>query len=92
MIGEAATALLGRPTVLMTNGRGLNPDELADMALAKLVSVGPDVGPEIRAQVERVRILLRHYMAQAQKSQNTTIYNVLEQAGHAPAAALVRSL
>lgn len=92
MIGEAATALLGRPTVLMTNGRGLNPDELADMALAKLVSVGPDVGSEIRAQVERVRILLRHYMAQAQKSQNTTVCNVLEQAGHAPAAALVRSL
>lgn len=92
MIGETTTALLGRPTIVMTNGRGLNPDELADMALAKLVSVGPDVGPEIRAQIERVRILLRHYMAQAQRSQNTTICNVLEQAGHGPAAALVRSL
>lgn len=92
MLGETTETVLGTATVLMTSGRGLNPDELADMALAKLLSVGPNVGPEIRMQIERVRILLRHYMAQAQKSQNTTVFNVLTDAGEPRAAELVRSL
>lgn len=92
MLGESSGASLGTATVMMTSGRGLNPEELADMALAKLLSVGPDVGPEIRAQIERVRVLLRAYMTQAQKSEHTTLYNILLEAGETSAAELVRSL
>lgn len=92
MLGETTQTGLGQATVMMTSGRGLNPDELTEMALAKLLAAGPDIGPQIRAQIERVRGLLRFYLAQAQKSQNTTVYNVLLEAGETSAAELVRSL
>lgn len=84
-------AQVGTAKVTITQGRGLNADELADMAMAKLVFVGPDVAPGIREQAGRVRSLLLHYLAQAQASQNTTIFNRLLEAGETRAAELVRS-
>ncbi len=82
--------------VTVTNGRGLNADELTRMALAKIIFVGPDVPPAIRDQAEaykaRLEQVLRHYIGQAQKSQNTSIFNVLMQAGEIDAAEIVRKL
>ena len=87
---------LGTVETIATSGRGLNPAELTRMVLPKLISVDPAIAPERRAaaeeQVERARILLEHYFAQAQKSQNTSVYNVLMNAGHEHAAEIVRSL
>ncbi len=87
---------LGEVEAIATSGRGLNPDELTRMILPKILYVGPDVPEELRvaaeAQLRRLEALLKHYFAQAQKSQNTSIYNVLMQAGHPDAAELVRGL
>jgi hypothetical protein len=96
MLGVQFEGQVGNAEVMITNGRGLNVDELTRLALNKIVYVGPGVPPAIRDQAEaykaQVEIVLRHYLAQAQKSQNTTIFNVLEQAGETRAAQLVRSL
>jgi hypothetical protein len=77
-------------------GRGLNADELTRMAMAKILFVGPDVPPAIRDQAEayrtRIEEVLRHYLAQAQRSRDTTVCNILEEAGESRAAALIRSL
>jgi hypothetical protein len=87
---------LGTVETIVTSGRGLNPDELTRMIMPKLIYIGPDVPADIRAAAEsqqaRMAALVRHYFAQAQKSQNTTIYNVLKNAGHDAAADLVKEL
>ena len=87
---------LGTVETIVTSGRGLNPEELTRMLLPKIVYIGPDVPPEMRAQAEagreRIEILLKEAFRQAQKSQNTSIFNVLMNAGHESAAEMVRSL
>ena len=86
----------GEVEVIATSGRGLNPDELTRLLLPKLIYIGPDVPADIRAageaQMARMEALLKHYFAQAQKSQNTTTYNVLMNAGHPEAAQIVKDL
>lgn len=86
----------GQVETIVTSGRGLNPDELTRMLLPKLIYIGPDVPADIRAageaQMARMETLLKHYFAQAQKSQNTSIYNVLINAGHPEAAQIVKDL
>lgn len=89
-------AQIGTVETIVTSGRGLNPDELASMLLPKLVYIGPDVPAEMRTQAEagreRMRVLITEAFAVAQRSQNTTVWNLLTQAGHADAAELVRKL
>lgn len=87
---------IGEVETIVTSGRGLNPDELTRMIMPKLIYISPDIPADVRAaaeaQQERMALLVRHYLMQAQASQNTTIYNVLKNAGHDAAAELVRSL
>ncbi len=86
----------GDVEVIATSGRGLNPDELTRMILPKIIYIGPNVPEDVRrageAQMARLEVLLKHYFAQAQRSQNTSIYNVLMQAGQVEAAEIVRNL
>jgi hypothetical protein len=91
---------LGTVETIATSGRGLNPEELVRLYLPKIIYVGPDLAPSrsederLRAEAQKAAIesLLLRAFAQAQKSQNTTIYNVLMEAGETSAAELVRSL
>lgn len=87
---------VGFVETIVTSGRGLNPDELTRMIMPKLIYIGPDIPADIRAaaeaQQERMAALVRHYFAQAQTSQNTTVYTILKDAGHDEAAELVRKL
>lgn len=87
---------LGTVETIVTNGRGLNPAELARITLPKLVYLGPDVEPELREKIaenlNRIEVLLREAFAVAQRSQNTTVYNILKNAGHDAAAELVKEL
>lgn len=96
MFSLETAPVLGTMTASVTQGRGLNADELTQMALAKILFVGPDVPPAIRDQAEaykaRIEQVLRHYIGQAQKSYGTSIYNVLMNAGHPDAAEIVRKL
>ena len=79
-----------------TIGRGLNADEITDMLMARLIYVADTAAPVIQAQAQAfksdIRGLVLHYVRQAQKSQNTSTYNYLMQAGHLDAAELVRKL
>jgi len=79
-------ALLGDITVMHVSGRGFSPEEVAEMALEKIVYVGGNSHPAIRDQAEafknQIREVLVRYMKQAVASHNTTIANRLTQAGH----------
>lgn len=82
--------------VRTTNNRGFTPDELAAQAAERIVSVSDTAPPAIRDQavafkgsVERV---VAEYMKQAVRSDRTTVYNALRDAGHPELAELIRSL
>lgn len=79
-------ALLGDITVMHVSGRGFTPEEVAEMALEKIVYVGSNSHPAIREQAEafkdQIRGVLVRYMKQAIASHNTTIANRLKDAGH----------
>lgn len=87
---------IGTVETIVTSGRGLNPDELTRMIMPKLIYISPEIPADVRAaaeaQQERMAMLVRRYFEQAQRSQNTTIYNVLKNAGHDAAADLVKEL
>ena len=86
MIGSAGGALLGEFKVTHVSGRGFSPEEVAEMALEKIVYVGSSSHPVIRDQAEafkaQIREVLVRYMHQAVASHNTTLMNRFRDAGH----------
>ena len=96
MISVSGTPVLGTAMASVTQGRGLNADELTDMCMDKLLHVADTAPPAIREQAAAfkgdIRKLVHYYISQAQRSQNTSIYNVLMQAGQHDAAEVVRKL
>jgi hypothetical protein len=88
-------ALLGDITVMHVSGRGFTPEEVAEMALEKIVYVGSNSHPAIRDQAEafknQIRDVLVRYMKQAVASHNTTISNRLIEAGHPELTKLLES-
>lgn len=83
-------------TVKTTENRGFSPDEVAERCVEKLISVSDTAHPALRDQA---RAFKRHmekvvafYMREAIKSDRTTIYNALCDAGHPDLAEAVRRL
>jgi hypothetical protein len=78
--------LLGDIKAVAVSGRGFTPEEVAEMALEKIVYVGENSHPAIREQAEafrsQIRAVLVRYMRQAVSSHNTTLANRLREAGH----------
>ena len=72
--------------VLTTQNRGMTPEEIADLALDKIIYVGSKSNPLIRDQAEafrkQIRSVLIIYIKQAVVSYNTTVANRLRDAGH----------
>ena len=71
------TFSLGTVKVFATTDRGYSAEELAEMAMAKIMHIGPDVPEPIRMQAlayrDRVQEVLIHYLNEAQKSERQTI-------------------
>lgn len=88
--------LMGEVKTMTTQNRGLNADEIVELLMPRLLYVADTAPPAIRDQAQAFKLniarLVRHYVVQAQKSQNTTICNLLEQAGEYRAAEIVRGL
>ena len=78
--------LLGAFKIASTSGRGFSPEEIAEMALDRIVHVGENSHPVIRDQAEAFRNqihgVLLSALRQAVRSHNTTIANRLRNAGH----------
>lgn len=68
---------VGSVTVSTTENRGHSPEELAEMALNKIVQIGEEAPEPIRAQAlaykERLREILVFYMRQAMLSERVTM-------------------
>ena len=68
---------VGNVMVHTTSNRGHNAEELAEMALDKIIRVGDDAPEPIKAQAlayrENLRTILVFYMRQAMSSSTTTL-------------------
>ena len=82
--------------VRTTDRRGFTPEETAEMAADKIISISDSANPIIRDQAKAFRkhmvAVLSFYMCQAIKSDRTTVYNALNDAGHRDLAELIRRL
>jgi hypothetical protein len=71
---------------IQLKARGHTPEELADMAIDKIMYVSKDANPLIRDQAEAfksyIRQVLVKYLKQAVTSDRTTLANKLREAGH----------
>jgi hypothetical protein len=83
-------------TVQTTEGRGFTPDEVAERCVAKLISVADTAHPAIRDQAKAYKMhmekVVAFYMREAIRSDRTTVYNALVDAGHPDLAEAIRRL
>ena len=86
MFSTTGGALLGNITAMGVSGRGFTPEELADNAVDKIISISATADPVIRQQAEafreHIRMVLVSYGNQCVRSNHTTIANRLRDAGH----------
>ena len=86
MFSTTGGALLGQITAMGVSGRGFTPEELADNAVDKIISISATADPVIRQQAEafreHIRMVLVSYGNQCVRSNHTTITNRLVNAGH----------
>tara|TARA_B100000900_G_scaffold285894_1_gene245023 strand:- start:109 stop:402 length:294 start_codon:yes stop_codon:yes gene_type:complete len=79
-----------------TNNRGFSPDEVAERCVEKLISVSDDAHPAIRDQAKafqkHMEKVVAFYMREAIRSDRTTVYNALKDAGHPELADAIRRL
>jgi len=82
--------------VQTTNNRGFTPEELAEQALEKIVSVSENADPIVREQArafqDRIRHVLVHYLKQAARSDRTTVCAALDAAGQPRLSEMIRRL
>lgn len=95
MLSALGGGALGEVKATLVSGRGFTPEELAEQALNKLVSVAGNSHPVIKAQAEafknEIRGVLVHYMRQAVRSNHTTLANQFRAAGHPELVKLLES-
>ena len=86
MFQVSGGALLGDIKAMGVSGRGFTPEELAENALDRIISISGTADPVIRQQAEafreHIRAVLISYGRQCVKSNHTTIANRLRDAGH----------
>ena len=82
--------------VATTNNRGFTPEEVAQRCADKIIQVSDTAHPALRDQARAfksdVSNVIAYYMREAIKSDRTTLYNVLMDAGHPELADLIRRL
>ena len=76
--------------------RGFTPEEIAERCVDRIVSVSDSAHPAIREQAhaykKQLHALVAFYMREAVKSDRTTVYNELCNAGQPKLAELIRIL
>lgn len=94
-MSTSAGALLGEIKAMAVSGRGFTPEELAENALDRIISVGSNSHPAIREQAEafraQIRAVLISYGKQCIRSNHTTLVNRFRNAGHPELTKLLES-
>ena len=95
-MSEQSAAGLGVVDVITTENRGLNTEELSNMALNKILYCGQDLHPLIKDQAfayrDQIKEILVQTITRAQNSERTTLYNLFKQQGHEDMADILRKI
>ena len=92
----AGVSELGNPLVFTSDNSGHSPDQMAEMALNKIMIVSDTAPPVIRDQAyahrQRLKEVLVFYMNKMCQSERTTIWALMKQQGHEDMAEIIRRL
>lgn len=95
MISASGGALLGEIKAMGVSNRGFTPEELAENAVDRIISISASADPVIRQQAEafksHIRAVLVSYGNQCVKSHNTTLLNRFKNAGHSELTKLLEN-
>tara|TARA_R100001594_G_scaffold60915_1_gene94865 strand:+ start:9404 stop:9694 length:291 start_codon:yes stop_codon:yes gene_type:complete len=87
---------LSAVNVFTSMDRGHTPEQLAEMALNKIIDINEKAPPVIKEQAliykDRLRDILLYYMKSMAKSERTTIWALMKKQGHEDIAEIIRRL
>jgi len=79
-----------------TNNRGHTPEELAQMCVERLIHVSDNAPPVIQDQArafqKEMLSVITYYIEQGVRSDRTTVYNAIMDAGQPKLAELIRRM
>ena len=82
--------------IYTSNNSGHSPEQLADMALNKIMIVSENAPPVIRDQAiahrDKLKEILIYYMKSMALSERTTIWALMKKQGHEDIAEIIRRL
>tara|TARA_R100001015_G_C4609944_1_gene165255 strand:+ start:1213 stop:1500 length:288 start_codon:yes stop_codon:yes gene_type:complete len=86
----------GKVNVMTSDKGGLSNEQLADLAVDKIVSISDDAPSHIRQQAnqfrEHLKKVLYHYLLLARNEERGTIIQALRSSGHKEMAEYIRRL
>ena len=96
MFDASGNSEIGEVAVFTSTDRGHSPEEMAEMALNKIMLVSDDAPPVIRDQAiahrDKLKDVLIFYMKRMAQSESTTIWAQRRQQGHDDLAEIIRRL
>ncbi len=96
MLDTESQSGISDPVVFTTTDRGHSPEEMAEMALNKIMLVSENAPPVIREQAyahrQRLKDVLVFYMKRMCQSERTTIWALMKKQGHEDVAEIIRRL
>jgi len=86
----------GKVNVMTSDKGGLTNEQIADLAVDKIVSISNDAPPHIRQQAnqfrEHLKKVLYHYLLLARKEERASIVHILRSNGQKEMAEYIRRL
>ena len=87
---------VGSLGVTTTENKGHSVDEIAEMAVNKIVSISDNADPMIKAQAhafrDRTKMVVAYYIQEGIKNHICTVCNELEKQGHKDLANIIRRI
>jgi len=87
---------VGQVQVFTSNNTGHSPEQIADMAMNKIMVINEKAPPPIKDQAvayrNNIRDIIVYYLKQMAKSERTTIWALLKKQGQADMAEIIRRL
>ncbi len=96
MSSSVGASEIGNALVFTSDNRGHSPEDMAEMALNKIMMVSDTAPPVIRDQAyahrQRLKEVLIYYMNKMCQSERTTLWALMKQQGHDDMAEIIRRL
>ena len=93
---ELGISNVGSVNAMTSDKGGLTNEQVADLAVAKIVSISDEAPAHIRQQAnqfrEHLKNVLYHYLLLARKEERGTIIQALQSNGHTEMAEYIRRL